>query len=340
MLGLEQRSEWNRLLEGARDVYFTPEYAGLWTPIEGGEPLLFAWEDELGRFLCPFRKRRIPGADGLHDITSDYGYGGPLLLPAEPSTAPELATRAVRAFDDACAELGVVAEFTRFHPLVDNASLLESTHHPVFCNETAWVDLSLTEALIWRQVRKGHRYDIRKAERLGVAIRVGDSAEDARTCYRLYERSMTAVGARPYYLFGADFFASTMEQLAGDAVILLAELGGEAIAAAMFLYGDRYCHYHFSGMDRRHASHTPNKLLMFRAIQWARERGLEKLHLGGGFGGADDDSLMRFKTGFTKQRASFHIARRVHDAEAYGRLCAQAGVAAETTGWFPAYRRP
>lgn len=346
VLGLDDAAAWQQTLArfGFVDPYFTLGYARLWTTIEGGSPHLFVYEDASGGFAYPFRQRAVAEIRGLEqftsswDIVSDYGYGGPVARIEAGADGPAFVGRAVAAFDATCAERGIVAEFCRFHPLLENAELVRKSHQPVLCNQTAWVDLRISGAEIWQQVRKGHRYDIRKAERNGIEVRTSESPDDAAECYRLYAESMDAAGAKPYYYFGAEFFAETLCLLTGNVIMFFAAHAGQTIAASMFLFGDKLCHYHFSGLDRRFASITPNKLLMFRAIEWAKAKGFERLHLGGGFGGSDSDSLMLFKAGFTRLRASFHITKRVHDPAAYARLCDAVGVAPTVDGFFPAYR--
>ncbi len=59
--------------------------------------------------------------------------------------------------------------------------------------------------------------------------------------------------------------------------------------------------------------------------------------LGGGF--RNDDSLDRFKRSIGSGRAPKVIGTVVHDADAYGELCAAAGVSPDDA-YFPAYRRP
>jgi hypothetical protein len=64
------------------------------------------------------------------------------------------------------------------------------------------------------------------------------------------------------------------------------------------------------------------------------------LHLGGGRGGAED-SLFRFKAGFSDRRHAFATWRWVVRPEAYERLCAArraAGGPEPPAGFFPAYR--
>lgn len=58
---------------------------------------------------------------------------------------------------------------------------------------------------------------------------------------------------------------------------------------------------------------------MSKAADWAAERGIRKLHLGGGMGA--DDSLLSFKKHFNRKgQLDFCIGRTIFDREAYHRL--------------------
>ena len=76
--------------------------------------------------------------------------------------------------------------------------------------------------------------------------------------------------------------------------------------------------------------------------RWAKERGDQRLHLGGGVGGADD-SLMHFKAGFSDERHVFRTLRVVVDAAEYaparGRPRPRASIPTDLDGFFPLYRR-
>ena len=346
LLGLDDVAEWSEWLAevGLQDVYFLPEYARVWESIEGGTSYLYILENEDGVFLYPFRLRSLSEAEGLDDfegwfdITSDYGYGGPVVSIRRGGEASRFVMQAFKEFDRICADLHVIAEFCRFHPLVANHRSIEAVYHPAFSNQTAWMDLTFSEQALWKQVRKGHRYDLRKAEKSGVEISVSTKPGDSQLFYDLYIQTMTDVGASDYYRFSSKFFESMTETLSGHLVVFLASYGGQTTGASIFLYGDRFFHYHFSATDRTFQGVTPNKLLLYRAALWAKERGFVAFHLGGGYSGSDGDSLMRFKAGFTKLRADFYVGKRIHNQGMYAEACRVTGVDLEKERFFPAYR--
>src|SRR5262249_58129106 len=77
-----------------------------------------------------------------------------------------------------------------------------------------------------------------------------------------------------------------------------------------------------SAPDRRFRRDGPTKLLLHFVRQWAQERGVRRLHLGGGVGGAED-GLYAFKAGFATDRHCFRTLRVVLDAARYAGLVAE-----------------
>ena len=84
----------------------------------------------------------------------------------------------------------------------------------------------------------------------------------------------------------------------------------------------------------------PTKLMMHFVRGWAKDRGNQVLHLGGGVGG-DSDSLLQFKGRFSPLRHTFATLRVVIDGQEYDRLIAARdpllGPDARR-GFFPLYR--
>lgn len=343
----QDRQKWNSALEGTGpvDPYFTAEYATLFDEIDGGHCLLFACGEGPFRFAYPFRIRplsTVPGLEGFgdwYDITANYGYGGPLLAGPAGSGRSGFAANARAAFEEWARAASIVAEFCRFHPLLGNAEIFPPGAMDVrFCNQTVWIDLGQPEEMLIRGMSKGHRSDLKRAIEAHGRILVRKEPEDVERFGEIYRQTMQAVQADSYYLFTPSFFADTLARLGERAELISVLFGDECVASSIFLFGEEFAHYHFSGMRRNTGWPSANKLLLFSAMQLAKKRGLKAMHLGGGVGGSDGDALMRFKRGFSKQRAEFHVGKRIHEGQAYAAACAAVGADPQVEKYFPAYR--
>ena len=106
---------WQRVLQAfAHDIYHLPEYAELAQTTDGGaaEAVLVTRGDAY--FFLPYLVRSVPTDPSHQDITSPYGYPGPLLV----ADTPDFARLAVDAWLATLADRKIVSAFIRMHPLL------------------------------------------------------------------------------------------------------------------------------------------------------------------------------------------------------------------------------
>jgi len=137
------------------------------------------------------------------------------------------------------------------------------------------IQLDVTKATdgLFASFSKGHRADIRRAERQGVAVRVGETPADLDAFFAsmrstTIRKSDYAIHSRDYYqrawqLFGAQ----------GSALLLLAEADGESVGACMIFVGARQGLYLYGGSNERGLKKGANHLLQWHALQWAHAQG-------------------------------------------------------------------
>jgi len=295
-------------LTGDPDPYLSPEYLTAAAASAEADLAAFAAPG----VVYPFLVR--PLGRGRSDITSAYGYGGPLGTGDWRS-----------GFGEACREQGVVSEFIRFHPLLQNQHGLDDVElRPV--QDTVTVDTRLDDAGLLAQMQPTARNKLRKAERRGVRAH---ESRDLGRFHDLYQETMQRADADDAYLFDRAYFAG-LDRL-GDRLLML----DADSAAALFICGGGAMHYHLSGSTAAGRRDAATNLLLWEAMRHARERGLHTLHLGGGLRAGD--ALATFKQSVGAGRAPYVQGRAVHDPEAYRALCQEAGVPADGA-FFPAYR--
>lgn len=333
------------------DVHHLPGWAVASAVIDDGTPRAVVVTDgDAVRCVVPLLARDLSGIAGAGDrdgaatrwdAVSPYGYAGPA-FPVDLDDVGRRAALDVAA--DALRDADCVAWFLRLHPLLDDGwsdGAAGVRDH----GQTVSIDLTTDDAAFRRGLRAGHRGDVDRAVRDGVTVEVvaGPDLDDpAFAAFRaLYAATMTRVGADPYYLFDDAYFAALADALGDDLLVLLARgADGAPLAGALFTAcaAAGVGQYHLSGTAGGSGLQA-TKLVVATARGVLRDRGLAVLHLGGGRG-AEEDSLFRFKAGFSERRHRYRSLRRVLDPVEYGRRCAAAGVdpAAGDTGHFPAYR--
>ena len=235
------------------------------------------------------------------DAITPYGYGGPV-----GRDVPGF----WRAYDEWCREQGVVTTFVRFHPLYANAREAP-IHVEALAPTIAW---RLDGDDLAAGMHLNHRRAVRKAQKAGVSVSAGAGVRDF---VPLYEETMRRAGASAFYFFAPAYWEALART---DLVRFEARLGDDVVASALASRRRRGCTTTSARAPTRGARSGAMHLLFLETATWARERGYERLHLGGGVGGRED-SLHEFKRRFDPGGlVEAAVGKVVHDEAAYARL--------------------
>ncbi|WP_018757582.1 lipid II:glycine glycyltransferase FemX [Paenibacillus terrigena] len=346
VLGVDQYEEWHKYLTQLpeADIYFTPEYCRIYE--ENGEGLaqLFVFYRE-NKFICyPFLLRKInldPRISSqldtdLYDITTPYGYGGPLSNITDEDEKRHAFENFGSIFHEYCIENNIITEFVRFHPMLKNNVDYRAVN-PTFVRNTIYIDLRCSVEEIWERFSKNNRNRIRRSQRENLMIKHTDRG-GIDNFTKLYYSTMEKKQANDYYYFSPQFIMNTLTFLKGSIELIEVQCGNQVIASSLFMYYNDFVHYHLMGSDKQFLSACPVNFLIHYAVLWAKEKGFKFLHLGGGYEG--DDNLLRFKKGFnTGEPADFYIGRKIHCNYTYNMLLNKLQCKSqEQEDYFPAYR--
>lgn len=339
---------WREALTRLRhDFYHRPEYVRLDGDWSQAAPRAFLAKSGDKELFIPYLLRRCDhlfpevGTD-VCDVVSPYGYPG-LLLNETARQSPEFARGAMQGLTDTLNDMGVCSAFLRMHPLLSAG--ISQLFPPGFLSpagETVAMDLTVTEAELWKGIREGHQWTINKCRKLGFVPRMVALREYINCVMEIYRQTMDRVQARDSYYFGEDYFAR-LGEMPEQVHCCVVELGGEAAAACIFFECDGIVQAHLGGTKSEFLKQSPFHLLLYHAAGWAKSRGNRHLHLGSGVGGSND-RLFQFKRGFSRLLFPFLTLRLITNDETYRRLTnhrAQAGNAlGDPVDFFPAYRAP
>lgn len=288
------------------DIGYTPEYQDLFTNTQfGGKPTYY----KSGGVEYRFYIRQIKNTP-YKDITSVYGYSGPIAFDKSPDW---------RTFDCNfhlyCLENNIIAEFCRMHPFETKWVQTEGKHYE---HEIYYIDLTQSEEDIWKGFDKGCKSAIKQQSK---NYWLNFYGEDLNGWYPYFEKS-------PNYKFGKPFLNKVLELPNSNLITVKNPI--ETISGSIFLtYGD-YCHYFLAAGGNQN-------YLLWDSIKWAKAQGCKIFNLGGGLKAGD--SLESFKKSFTKTSKPFYTYRKIHNVEVYNKLCRDKGIDPNLDGYFPAYRR-
>ena len=357
LLGADDPAWDDWLADVPRDIYHAAGYHSYSRGSGEGEPYLLVVGDRQRGLAWPYLLRQISEVEHLAgsratDVTSVYGYSGPLAWGCAPGD-PFLA-HAWSEVVGAWRSQGVVSAFTRFHPLLGNERLMSGLSGP--CDESAdrepvstigrtvSVDLSISEEAARAGYSESLRRQIRKYRSAGLTTTLDEDWTDIAAFARLYHETMARNGAADYYFFDTSDFLRLREAVGGHVHLFVTRLGDAVGAAGLFTEYNGIVQEHLVAANQSLAHISPYKVLIDDACDWARRRGNSVFHLGGGRG-AHEDSLFDFKSRFSPRRHPFYTGRWVLDPIACRDLLEARGYGAggEGTadiGYFPPYRAP
>jgi hypothetical protein len=346
VIKLDSRDKWLEILERWEDpkpdIHYRPEYCGLYS--NSGEPRLFIYREGPDAIIYPFLLRRVNSIaaltgkikTGLYDITTPYGYGGPLSTRGAGDSTWE---KFYLSFEGYCAGENIVTEFVRYHPLLENHRHADSRMEVEKVSSVVYVDLHQTNEEIWSGYQRSNRKNINKARREGLEVVLEEGPVHFEDFLSIYHHTLERNGASPSYYFGREFYSLIHSNLKGCFLYAHTLRNGKVISSELLLFNDTYIHSFLGGTMEQYFECRPNNLLKHEAICWAKNRGIRYFVLGGGY--HDGDGIFRYKSTFSRDGVlPFYIGKKVHKRkEMYmlNQLLAP-GACPEKVNFFPWYR--
>lgn len=269
------------------------------------EPVHLLFSSQGEQWLHSLHTSRIPGTP-LRDASSPYGYGGPIA-----STSDEAFLKSAwAAHVQWMRSQSVVAEYLRFHPMIDNARAYPGAISPN--RSVVWIDLHDTGFA--QAYARRLRGNLRKSESAGLRWCESPLATQAAAFGHFYRDAMYAMETDPFYLFGDEYFAQ-LGAVPGArlAVASSAHDEGTWLAACIVLDGAGLSEYHLAASAPAGRAVAASAWLLARCIDAAAARGQAAFYLGGGSTAAPDNQLLFFKSAFSSQRLMYRTGSTIFD---------------------------
>ena len=273
---------------------------------DGLQPVFWFYEEGPLRYYHGFHVAPIAESE-LFDIQSPYGYGGPI----SNTEDQDFLFRAWDEYETWCRNQKIVAEFIRFHPLLQNWNYYGGV--VVEDRETVAIDLAQQDLLT--SYMKRARTEVRKAIKEGLQVQWLSAAEYRNDFMRLYESTIRNRNADEFYLFNDTYFTELFSW--PQAKLAACTFNREWLATAILLTGPSVMEYHLSASNETGRQMGATNLLLHEAAQYGQLQGCKFLYLGGGTDNSPTNPLLFFKSGFLPLRVPFKIGRHIHLPEMY-----------------------
>lgn len=334
---VKSKKEWDGYVNKSllHDVFHSWTYHSLNTE---GDPLLFVYQEADTFIALPVVKRKIEGTD-FYDMTSVYGYSGPILNINTSDISKNTLTNFKTAFKSFMTEENAVCIFSRLHPFINQCHLLESIGGVVENGTTLYMDLSSSIEDQRSGYEKRLSRQVRQLRNKGYLIKEASDASEISAFIDIYHKNMDRLHATPQYYFDEQYFTDILKMEGFDNKLLLIYDGAVLACGAIVLLSDTIIRNHLSATAPDYLNESPSKLLTDEISMVGRRLGKKIFHLGGGVGGKED-SLFEFKRRFSNLQVKDHIWRYINDRNAYNTIVAQAGSDIDLqSSYFPLYRQ-
>lgn len=315
-----ETERWDAIVKSFKgyDVNYLSGYAKAFQLHGDGEPLLFYYDDGNTKAMNVVMKRDIAMAEPFKDklplgtwfdLSTPYGYGGFWV----EGDRPELVEEAYNKF---CHEEGFVSEFVRFHLFSNYQTFFTGISESYTRNVVRTLELPLDDMLMdfEHKVRK----NIKKAYNAGLEVEIDAVGVRLNDFLRIYYGTMERNCAKSTFFFSENFFRE-INKLSDNCLYIHILYEGKVISTELVLYGTENCYSFLGGTDQDYFHLRPNDLLKYEIIKWAKEKGLKRFILGGGYG--EDDGIFKYKKSFAPNGLmNFYIGKRIFNEEIYKEL--------------------
>ncbi len=338
----EDADQYRRVLELFKSDYPYYKVAFIETFSSGlKDACAFVLKDESGTplVLMPFYLRTIDHeGQRYYDITSTYGYSGPLVNKESEEEVLEYFWNQV---DQWHSKHKVVSEFIRFN--LSNNHLVYSGHLiPTMNNIEGKL---LPPELQWANYDRKVRKNVKRALREEVTVKVYHEevpVEVVNDFYEIYVETMGRTNASSAFYYPRKNMETFIANCSDSCAVAIAYKDEVAISAELVLIGGEKIFSFLGGTKAAYFPVRPNDILKHEVIKWAYEKGFKSFVLGGGYG--SDDGIFAYKKAFfPNDVVMFYTGRKIVDADLYNGLVAQSGKDTSTyeiaEGYFPLYRQ-
>lgn len=200
------------------------------------------------------------------------------------------------------------------------------------------LDLSPPPEQLLAGMSKGHRADIRRAAREGVAVRPGHGTADLAAFYAIMQQTGTradfAIHSSTYYQAAWGLFqGQTAHGTAKACQLFIAEQNGATLAACMIFAWAGAGIYMYGGSTEAGLKSGANHALQWQAIQWARTHGCRLYD----FWGVPDQFGLAALAAASDERA--RLEQQAKSDPLYGVFRFKKGFGGQVARYLPAYDR-
>ena len=336
LIEISDKKQWNKYVENAINTAFchTHDYHFL---EKDKEAFLFVYEENWGFIAIPFLKRLIPNTV-YYDLTSVYGYGGPISNLKIDELSQDIIESFERNFLAFLKENNFVSVFLRLNPFSIQNNLFNDLGGVFPNGRTVAIDLSLKPEDRKRKYRENVKACIKKCVQKGYYVKEVKSKKGLTQFLDIYWDTMYRKSASEFYFFNEEYISGLIASKEFDTKIYMVYDNDIPICATLIICYQEVIHAHLIGTSSEYLKDSPAKFMVDVVCDLEKERGMKYYHLGGGIG-FKEDSLFEWKKGFSNLLLDYYSWRFIPEESLYLKMVKNQGIdPATSVDFFPLYR--
>ena len=310
-------NRWREFIDShpSSTIFHTPEMFEVFERAKGFVPDLWAVIGADGKICTLFFPTRNAVLNGVFQYisTRSVAYGSVLCTPDQDGLdALSLLLRAYNRNKKAqlFTELRNYSDIQHFQDCLNEHGFIFEDHLNFL------IDLSLPVDDVWRNFRSNARRNIRRAEKSNVKIEVIENLADLSEAYQILRKvySRIQVPLPDKTMFEAGFEILKPKDMMK---IMLAKVDGIPIGTLTLLIHKGTITYWYTGILREFASFRASDYLVWHAIKYGSEHGLQTFDFGGGGKPGEQYGVRDFKAKYGGELVNFGRNTKIHSPVRY-----------------------
>ena len=161
---------------------------------------------------------------------------------------------------------------------------------------------------------------IRNTEKKGFQFIIDESFNCYKDFMNLYYRNMEYSSASSYYYFSESFFKKLKKNLKGKLMFTYLKKDGVIYCSSLFFLHSGIITYYLSGRNIDYPKIPSNHAILGGIVKWGIENRFRIINFGGGRTEDSKDTLLKFKSNFSKSVVPFYIGKRIHSPDIYDNI--------------------
>lgn len=305
------------------DFYHTNDYHKIEEAQGNGKPVLLVYKESEYHIALPLLLRNLKKLDfvndeNLFDACSVYGYVGPIY--SHENISLDIIERFQLKLKQYFQENNVINVFSRFHPLIEQSKYMAGLGEICNLSDTISINLTLSYEDRWQKYRKNHKRNIIKLRTSDINCQNVPIDKYLKQFIDIYYENMDRVNADYRYYFDEDYFRNFIKSAQYNSYLFISSIDDTIISGVLIVSINDIIQYHVGATKYDFLHLSPMKQNFHEICNWGHERRMKTFHLGGGVG-SKEDSVLKFKSGFSDLRHQFKIWRWVINNEKYEEIC-------------------